>query len=120
MEEGIFSTVEWLKLSQLQSLGISKEVFFVFVIFLGIVGCYFIIRPITLILVSTHSDRVLSYLLSGLAFMTLFFVVVLFSGEIQLITYQLLKLSLQALSVFGLILLVIHMYKNLVKKRNKV
>ncbi|WP_010096835.1 hypothetical protein [Ornithinibacillus scapharcae] len=120
MQEELFSKVEWLKLSQLQSLGISKEVFFIFVIFLGIAGCYFVIRPITLILVSTKSDRVLSYLLSGLSFMTLFFIVVLISGEIQMITYQLLKFSLQALSIFGLILLIIHIYKNLLKKRNKV
>lgn len=120
MENDLFSNTDWFKLSQLQSLGISKEAFFIFVIILGIAGCYFIIRPITLILVSTNSDRVLSYLLSGLSFLALFFVVVLIIGEIQVITYHLLKFSLQALSLFGLILIIVHLYRSLLKKRNKI
>jgi len=112
--------VDWIKLSHLQSLGIPKEVFFTAVIFLGIVGCYFMIRPITYILISIKSERLLNYLLSGLAFIVIFFLVVLMVGEVELLTYQLFKVSLQALAIFGLFLCIIHVIKSLLLRRNKV
>lgn len=112
--------VNWIKLSQLQSLGMPQELFFVFVIFLGIVGCYFIIRPITLILLSLKSERLVSYLLSALIFIVIFFSVVLLVGKIDVMTYQLLKLSLQALAIFGFGLCVTHLFKQWSRRRKNI
>jgi hypothetical protein len=103
--------VDWIKLSHLQSLGIPKEVFFMIVIILGIMGCYFMFRPITFILISIKSERLLNYLLSGLSFIVIFFVIVLFVGKVELLTYQLFKISLQAIAFFGLLLCVVHLFK---------
>ncbi|WP_042145138.1 hypothetical protein [Paucisalibacillus sp. EB02] len=116
MEQGF---VDWIKLSHLQSLGIPKEVFFTIVIFLGIVGCYFMIRPVTFILMSIKSERLLNYLLSGLSFIVIFFIVVLLIGEIELLTYQLFKVTLQALALFGLLLCVVHLIKTVFLMRKK-
>ncbi|WP_026905955.1 hypothetical protein [Paucisalibacillus globulus] len=112
--------VDWIKVSHLQSLGIPKEVFFTFVIILGIMGCYFIFRPITFILLSIKSERLLNYLISGLSFIVIFFVIVLFVGKVELLTYQLFKVSLQAIAIFGLLLCVVHLIKAVWIRKKKV
>jgi hypothetical protein len=111
--------IDGIKLSQLQSLGIPKEIFFTIIIFLGTIGCYLMIRPITLILISIKSERLLNYLLSGLSFIVIFFMVVLFIGKIEILTYQLLKVSLQVLAIFGLFLCVVHLIKTVWLNRRK-
>lgn len=111
--------INWINISQLQSLGISKEAFFTLIIFIGILGCYFIIRPVALILISLKSDRLLNYILSGLAFIVIFFIVVLFIGDIEMLTYELFKISLQVLAMFGLVLCVMHLFKGIRQRRNK-
>ncbi len=112
--------INWINISQLQSLGISEETFFTLFIFLGILGCYFIIRPIALILISLKSERLLNYILSGLAFIVIFFTVVLWIGDIEMLTYELFKISLQVLAMFGLVLCVIHLFKRMKQRRKKV
>jgi hypothetical protein len=115
-----FYMIDWIKISQLESLGIPKEAFYTLVIFLGIMGCYYIIRPVSMVLISLQSEKLVSYLLSGLLFIVIFFSIVLFIGEIHLFTYQLLKISLQALAVFGLLLCVVHLVRQFVGRRRKI
>ncbi|WP_047982964.1 hypothetical protein [Ornithinibacillus californiensis] len=115
-----FYMIDWIKISQLESLGITKEAFYTLVIFLGIMACYYIIRPVSMVLISLQSEKLVSYLLSGLLFLVIFFSIVLFVGEIQLFTYQLLKISLQALAVFGLLLCVVHVVRQLIGKSKKI
>jgi hypothetical protein len=112
--------LNWIKISQLQSLGIPKEVFFTSIIFLGVLGCYFIIRPIAFILISIKSERLLNYLLSGLSFVVIFLTIVLFIGEIELLTFQLFKLSLQAIAFFGFLLCIMHLFRSIRQRRKKI
>ncbi len=115
-----FWFIDWIKISQLESLGIPREAFYTLAIFLGIVGCYFIIRPVAIVLITLQSERLVSYFLSGLVFIVIFFSIVLVVGEIEQFTYQLLKLSLQALAIFGLLLCVVHLVRQLIEKRKKI
>ncbi|GIO25994.1 hypothetical protein [Ornithinibacillus bavariensis] len=117
----MFLTIsDWIKISQLQSIGIEEELFYTLVILFGIAGCYVLIRPISVFLLSIRSETLLRYVLSGLLFIVLFFIVVLLNGHIELITYQLLKLALQVLAILGLFLCVIHLFRNISKRKKRV
>ncbi|MFD2043935.1 hypothetical protein ACFSTA_05195 [Ornithinibacillus salinisoli] len=74
-------------------------------------------RPIISFLIALHSTRLLSYFISSLVFIVIFFAVVLLIGEIQLLTFQLFKFALQSLAVFGGTLLIIHVFKQFTNKR---
>ncbi|GGA87809.1 hypothetical protein [Ornithinibacillus halotolerans] len=111
--------IENIRLLQLESIGISKEALFIIIIFIGIVGSYCLLRPVTSILLSIQSERLISYLLSGLVFIVLFFLFVMIFGEIQYLTYQLLKVALQGLALFGLLLCVIQLIEYVIRMIKK-
>ncbi|MUK90239.1 hypothetical protein GMD78_17845 [Ornithinibacillus sp. L9] len=111
------SKVFIIKMAHLRSLGLTEEILFSLLILVGIIASYMVIKPITTFLISLKSTRLLSYLLSSLVFIVLFFIVVFFIGEIQFITFRLFKFALQALAVFGGMLLIMHVYQQLLHKK---
>lgn len=118
METFIHGTI--IKLSQLSSLGLTEEMVYSVVIFLGILGCYMLIRPIITFLIALQSERLLSYLLSSLVCTSIFFIAVLFIGEVQITLYNLFKYTLQSLAVLGLLLFLVHVWNYIQKGRKKV
>ncbi|MEN2766614.1 hypothetical protein [Ornithinibacillus xuwenensis] len=112
--------VDWIKFSHLNSLGIEKEVLYVILIFIGILASHIVIRPLTAFLITLQSERLLSYVLSSLSYIVLFFIAVLFIGKIDPLTYQLFKFSLQILGILGFVILIIQLLKQVLKRRRKV
>ncbi|WP_211753620.1 hypothetical protein [Oceanobacillus limi] len=104
-------------MAHFRSLGLTDEMVYSISIFFGIIGIYFVTKPVISFLIALNSTKLLCYVISSLIFIVAFFVVVLIIGEIRGLTLQLVKFSLQALGVFGGALWVIHVFNYLRRKR---
>lgn len=118
----ILSGLPWIKIPHLNSFGLTNDMLISFVIIIGVVGAYFIIRPIISFLIALHAKKLLTYLLSSLFFVVLFFIVILVNGNITNKTYEFFSFSLQVLSILGGVLLLVHlmqwMIRNIKMKKN--
>lgn len=111
--------MSWIDFSRLYSFGLTDEVILFCLIIVGIMGSYYLIRPLISILIALQSTRLLNYVISSLTFIAVFFVFVLLSGNLQMLTYRLFKFTLQGLAFFGIVLFFIHLIKQFVKPQQK-
>lgn len=106
----------WLKLNHLFSLGFQQKHIYFIAIFLGVSVCYAVMKPVITWFVKLGSIRLLSFLTSGLMVVLAFFVIVLYVGELPDIMLSLLKITLQCLAVWGIIIVLYHSVRLAIKK----
>ncbi|RLL45174.1 hypothetical protein D8M04_09955 [Oceanobacillus piezotolerans] len=111
----------FIKLSQLSALGIEENDIHLFLIIVGVILSFLLIKPIVEWFVVSQSTKVLSYLISSLFILVLFFTMVLSLDAIEPLTFSLLNMLLKVLAVFGaglLLLRVVEFFSELRKGRN--
>lgn len=107
----------WINFTQLSILGIEEELVYYAIILLGIITSYLIIQPIISWFVALKSTKLLSYIVSSLIVLVLFFLIVLFVGDLQYLLSDLLKMALQSVSIFGVILTIYYSIRRLIQKQ---
>lgn len=110
--------VSWINLSRLTPLGIREEHIYFLIIAIGIIISYLVVQPFINWFVANRSAKLLSYIISSLLVIVSFFVVVLFIGDLHHLLIHLLKITLQTLAVFGIVLILFYSYRRFVKKLN--
>ena len=106
----------WFHLSQLYSLGLEAKHMYLGLIFLGIILGYILIKPMITWFIILESSRMLTYLISSLIVILVFFIVVLFTGELPGRMLGLLKITLQCLAVWGVAIFLHYGFHQLIKK----
>ncbi|MBP1968267.1 membrane-bound ClpP family serine protease [Virgibacillus natechei] len=108
----------WLNVSQLKPLGITEEHIFLLLLSIGIIISYFVVYPFINWIVTIQSTKLITYIISSLLIMVCFFIVVLFVGDLQYLMIDLLKITLQTLAAFGIVLILFYSYKRFIKNVN--
>lgn len=106
-----------IRLSQLLSLGITKEQLYFIFIFIGIVVSYYIVQPFIHWFVTLQSTKILSYLITSL--LVLFVISVFRSQQPEASMASLMRVTLQSLAAFGCVLFIVRIFQALFKKGNK-
>ncbi|WP_284140973.1 MULTISPECIES: hypothetical protein [unclassified Virgibacillus] len=99
-----------LDFSRFYSFGLTDEHMLALVILAGVICCYYIFRPISSLLILLKSKMLLCYINGSLLFLVLFFVI---GNWIEVSTEMLLsslKIALQTLALFGVLLWFIHLF----------
>ncbi|RKQ37332.1 hypothetical protein D8M06_00575 [Oceanobacillus halophilus] len=101
----------FIKFSHLSALGVKEEYLYFILIFLSAILIYFIVKPFVQWFVTLRSTRLLSYIVSSLLAISLFFVVVLLVPDITSLLFILLEMLMQVLALFGLSLILYYGFK---------
>jgi len=92
--------------------GLKEEHFYIMLFLLGIILLYLVIYPFVQWFVRWKSSTVLSYIISSLVIICL---VTWIGGALGFLTDQVLKMTLQGLAIFGIVLalaaVIIRLYK---------
>ncbi|PAV28781.1 hypothetical protein CIL05_14230 [Virgibacillus profundi] len=105
----------WIDLSVFSFLGIGGDVVSYLIVFLSIIASYFIISPLISWFVALQSTKLLSYIICSLIIFVLFFIVMEFIWNQQKLN-NLLKIILQCLVAFGVVLIFYSGFQRLLKK----
>lgn len=108
----------WINLSRLTPLGIKEEHIYFLIIAIGIIISYIFVQPFINWFVANRSAKLLSYIISSLLVIVSCFVVVLFIGDLHHLRSNLLKITLQTLAVFGVVLILFYSFRRFIKKIN--
>ncbi|MBY7143794.1 hypothetical protein KFZ56_12205 [Virgibacillus sp. NKC19-3] len=107
--------VSWINLSRFTPLGVREEHIYVLLIAIGIITSYLVVQPFITWFVAKRSAKLLSYIISSLLVIISCFIVVLFIGDFHHLRVHLLKITLQTLAVFGVVLILFYSYRRLMK-----
>ncbi|TXL67534.1 hypothetical protein FHP05_00520 [Cerasibacillus terrae] len=91
-----------------------NDILYIFV-FLGILGSYFSVKPLISFMMALKLEKLLNYILGSLLFFTLYFGIALWKDEWQLIIYDQLQFTLQAVALFGGVLFTVYLVKGIRK-----
>lgn len=86
-----------------------------FILF-GVLISYFIVKPLINIILSLQLGRLLHYILSSLLFFTCYFGAGLWLKDWQDIIFSQLKFTFQVVALFGGVLLIIYIVKEISKR----
>ncbi|HEY4602353.1 MAG TPA: hypothetical protein VIG73_13890 [Cerasibacillus sp.] len=85
-------------------------------IFLGILASYFIMKPLINIILTLQLRRLLHYILSSLLFFTCYFGAGLWLKDWQDIIFGQLKFTFQLVALFGGILLILYIFREISRR----
>src|SRR5699024_12721124 len=114
----LYSDTTWFSMSQLMILGLEEEHIYFVLLFGGIVVCYLLIQPFISFLVAMQSARVLSYILSSLLALVVLFVTILITNA-QESSRLLMRVTLESLALFGILLVIVVRLKRFINNRRK-
>ncbi|GGB53381.1 hypothetical protein F3157_20980 [Virgibacillus dakarensis] len=113
----IFTGFSWIRLTQLLSLGLTKEQLYFIVIFIGIFTCYYIIQPIIHWFVALQSTKVISYLITSM--LVLICMLGFSVHQSDDVISSLIRTALQSLAAFGCMLFIVRIFEVIVKRGKK-
>lgn len=108
--------VSWINDSLILAMGLNKLYVYFVLIFIGVLISYFLIEPMIIWFIALQSTKLLSYIVTSLIVIVLFFIIVLFTNEMNGSTFSLLKVVLQCLASLGILLIVIQSVQFIIKR----
>lgn len=108
---------QWFHVSQLLSLGLTKEQLSFILIFIGVLVSYYIVQPFVYWFVTLQSIKMLSYLIASL--LVVIGILAISNHASGDTAIRLPKIALQSLAAFGGGLFVVRLIGLLVKKTTK-
>src|SRR5699024_2294216 len=108
--------LSWINDSMLSAMGLNKLYVYFVLLFLAVLISYFIIEPIVMWFVALQSTKLLSYIITSLIVIVLFFIIVLYTGKTNELIFSILKVVLQCLASLGIILIVIQSIQSIIKR----
>lgn len=108
--------LSWINDSMLSAMGLNKLYIYFFLVFIGVLICYFLIEPIIIWIVALQSTKLLSYIVTSLVVIVLFFISMLFTNQLEEIIFSLLKVVLQCLASLGIVLILIRSIQSLMRR----
>lgn len=116
-----FGNNSWIRLSQLQTLGIKEEYAYFVIILIGVLLIYLVVQPFIQWFIALKLFGILGYIISSLTLLAAFFIFVILSGihhDDQLLLF-LLKSVFQTLALFGIALIIIHTFQRIFRKKKR-
>lgn len=98
------------------SLKIIEDYVFYIIIFIAILLSFVVVRPFITWLITLESVQLLSYLVSSLIIMLIVVLLKSYINDFQEVFLNLLKITLQCLAAFGILLIVYGSYQRIIKK----
>jgi len=99
------NVINFIKLSFLPALGIQEEYFYFFLIMIALICSYLIVQPFIEWFILLNSKRLLSYIVTSLCVVSIFFILSLFIGEMTASLTMLFDIMLKGLAIFGILLI---------------
>lgn len=113
---GVVTNMQTLRIV---TLGVIENYYFLLFISMGIGIVYFVIQPMVKWLLRLQAFKLLSYLICSLLTLILYFMIVVFVGDLQHVATQYFKLTLQAAAIYGGFLLLLNCIHYLFKSKQK-
>ncbi|MFD1849211.1 hypothetical protein [Oceanobacillus bengalensis] len=94
----------FIKLSHLSALGLNENHVYLIFIIIGVLVCYFIIQPFIEWFVVLQSAKLLSYIVSSLFVILIFFTITIFVPTMSQPFFTILDMLLKVIAIFGVLL----------------
>ena len=98
------------------SFGLVEEYVYYILIFIGIIISYLLVRPFITWFVTLKSTRLLSYIISSLIILLILFIATNSIEELNHLLFNIFRVGLQCLAVFGVLLLMFHGFQRINRK----
>ena len=106
----------WFNLTALKLIGIQEDFIFYILISTGIIASFLLMKPIIVWLINLRSVFLINYIISSLTIFVLLFVIVFFLIETGHSINYLLKITLQCMAVFGVIMVLYYSFQKIIRK----
>ncbi|OZU90482.1 hypothetical protein CIL03_04870 [Virgibacillus indicus] len=108
--------ISWINLSNSSFLGEGDNYISYVLIFAGIIVSFILLKPLISWLINSGFVLLVNYIISSLAVIVLLFIVVFFLTDTQLSVNNLLKITLQSLAAFGIVMILYYGFQKVTKK----
>lgn len=106
----------WINSSTLDSLGVTENFIFYVLVSSGIAISFLLLKPLTAWLISSRSVFLVNYIISSLAAIVLILIIFLFLIDLQIPVNNLLKITLQCMAAFGIVMILYYSFQKVIRK----